>query len=83
MRETPKLIQAEGLKEWERWHVEGRKGEGSLITTPDNRQFHLTASERFIIEPSVPEGDKMPEAFIEKNGIKIPFEKWVSQMPRD
>lgn len=69
------------VAEWERWDIEGLSGEEITLTTPDGRFYHLAADEKFILEPKKPGNNIIPQAYIEKGGVKIPFEQWASGKP--
>ncbi len=66
--------QAQPPADWERWNLEDIIDK---VTTPDGREFALLPDEKVILSPSKPEGDIMPQAFVVKDGTKIPFEEWA------
>jgi hypothetical protein len=73
--ERPK---AEPIPAWKKWKREMRSGKNAgPINTPDGREYLLSEEEKFVLDPKEPEGEKMPEAFIEINGNRIPFEDWA------
>ena len=75
------LNKAEPLPEWKRWDIEGVAGEEATLTTPDGRFYHLLSNEKLILDPREPEGDRMPEAFIDVDGTRMPFEEWAKNKP--
>lgn len=68
--------------DWRDWNVQ--KQDMSLdspiyVTTPDGIQYRAGKGWWFKLVPDRPEGDKMPEPFMQSpDGKLIPFEEWAS-----